>query len=496
MLETYQREFADFNSALNREYYLYFSGQKPRFEISEIYSLYSDLFTLDAIDSLKKKRDEIGDYYETERSVIERLIIFATENYLSYKVKELSAEIANVEASSKIELEGKTVPFQKIANLLASDHDRERRLKLYRYYVRLIDSINNLRAERIEKLHDLSARIGYDNYLQLYTKLRRVNYTALDEQMQRFLIDTEKIYTIELERMLRLNLRISSTDADRADSFYFTQLNSFDHIFPVDLLLPAYRETMSSLRIYTYRQKNIEIDRGGRPNKNSGAFCAPIVIPQEIKLMFKPEGGLSNFEHFFHEAGHAQHFGFTASDLLPEFKYGGDYALTETYAFLLSHLVSDPNWLEYILKTREAGELPKAVMLAKLYLIRRHAAKLHYEIGLHSGLASAKASDIYEENLTAATKFRFYKSEYLSDLDDGFNSANYLRAWMFEAMLRDYLMTRYGRRWWSNHKAGDFLKELWNTGNRYTADELAAQIGLGPILIEPLEVELLVALRS
>jgi hypothetical protein len=495
MLETYRREFADFNSASTREYYLYFSGQKPRYEISEIYSRYSDLFSIDAIERLKKERDEIDKYYETDRGALSRLLAFAYENYLALKVKELTEEIANLEGSSTIEWDGKTVPFHEITPLLISEQNHERRLRLYRHLIRLIDSINDLRAERMEKLQESAAKLGFENYLQIYSQLYQVDYVALDNQMQRFLADTEKVYITYLDRLLRRNLGLSLAEADRADTFHFLHLRNFDNLFPGERLLLAYRETMEGLGIRIDRQSNIEIDSVSRPNKHSRAFCAPVVIPEEIKLVLKPMGGLHDYEVFFHEAGHAQHFGFTAHDLRPEFKYTGDYGLTEAYAFLFNFLVSDPDWLSYMLGDRELGDLPAAGLLTRLYSIRRHAAKLHYEIELYGSTSPAKTADLYEEHLTAATKFQYNRAEYLFDLDEGLYVANYLRAWMLEVMLRDYLLTRYGRKWWNNKKAGDLLKELWNTGNRYTADELAAQIGLGPLIVEPLEAEFLTKLK-
>jgi hypothetical protein len=495
MLSAYRREFVDFHTASTREYYLYFSGRKPRYEISEIYSRYSDLFTLDAIDKLKKERETIKKDFETDCVSLDRLILFASENYLGYRVKEMTEEISNLEGKFSIEWEKKIVRFHEIPQLLAKEPDRERRRALEEKRLRLIDSINDLRFERIEKLHDLALKLGYENYLQMYSTLTGVNYAALDNQMQRLLVDTEKIYTIHLEQSLLRNLHVPLSEASRADTFYFARLRSFNDLFPANLLLLAYRETMNGLGIRIDRQRNIEIDIVPRPQKHARAFCAPIVVPNEIKLVLKPMGGLYDYEVFFHEAGHSQHFGFTATDLRPEFKYTGDYALTECYAFLFNYLVSDPEWLKYMLNKNDLPGLPSESLLVKLYWIRRYSAKLHYEISLHSGAQRGKAGDIYKENLSGASKFRYDKAEYLSDLDDGFYTASYLRAWMFEMMFRDYLKTRYGRRWWTSKKAGDLLKEIWNTGNRYTADEMAAQIGLGPLLVEPLEVEFLVGLK-
>ena len=62
-------------------------------------------------------------------------------------------------------------------------------------------------------------------------------------------------------------------------------------------------------------------------------------------------------------------------------------------------------------------------------------------------------------------------------------------------MLRDYLMTRFGSVWWKSQRAGKFLKEMWELGDRYTADEIALLIGIGPITFGPLIEEFRQALK-
>jgi hypothetical protein len=496
MLEHYRREFVDFNIASSREYYLFFSGKKPRYGISEIYSRYSDLFTLEAIERLKKQRDEIDEYYETNRTALSRLINFASEHYLELKVKELNEEIANAEADSKIEWGSDKIQYQDLPLILGNEKNQKTRRDLYNRQIRLIDSINYLRIERIEKYQTLSAKLGFDNYLELNKEQKKVDFVALDSQMQQFLANTDKIYRINLEHELSKHLHLPLSEAERYDSFYFVRLHQYNQLFPPKLFLSAYRETMDDLGINVEQQKNIKIDLSRNHRKSARAFCAPIVIPDDIRLVIKPVGGISDYEAFFHEAGHCQHFAFTAQDLRPEFKYSGDYALTETFAFLFNYLVGDQYWLEQMLNRTDLNELYSALMLTKLYSIRRHAGKLHYEIKLFSSKTSDKLADEYEESLSNSTYFHYNKVEYLTDIDGGLYTANYLRAWIFEVLLRNYLMTRYGRKWWKSKRAGNLLKEIWNTGNRYTVEEISSQIGLGPLIVEPLEAEFLMTLKS
>jgi hypothetical protein len=260
-------------------------------------------------------------------------------------------------------------------------------------------------------------------------------------------------------------------------------------------MLEVYRETMRGLGIRVDSQQNITIDKEPRRRKNPRAFCMPILIPEEIKLVIRPAGGQSDYQSFLHESGHAQHYGWASAHLPPEFKYTGDYALTETYAFLFNHLISDKDWLSDFLRIKDSSEFVRSVMLARLVTVRRYVAKLKFELKLHGDADPKDSAKEYADFQTYATNFKTEPGEFLFDLDDSFYSASYLRAWAFEVSLREYLKRRFGSRWWSSLRAGSFLKEIWETGDRYTADEMAAQIGIGPIQFDPLIEEFNTALK-
>jgi hypothetical protein len=494
MLEHYRKEFTDFNISLNRTKYLYLSGQKVTFPITEIYDRYSDLFSLEAISSLKRALEEITEYYQTSRKALGRLIVFASEQYLNLKVKALTQEVLSAENRLHIEWTGQQIPLRNINNLLLNELNPQKRKEIYRKKLSALSSLNDLRGERVEKLHESTKELGYENYLQMFSQLNQVNYVDLDSKLQYFLADTEKLYTINLKRYLSVNLKLPLELASSADILTFTQRENFFSLFPSKALLPAYQETLLELGLRPSQQNNVLIDKEIRPAKHFGTFCLPITIPEEIKIVFQPSKGIKEYELFFQAIGKSEHFAFTNKNLLPEFKYCGDSGLTESYGFLFRHLVNNPFWLEQMLDERESSELLTASLLTRLYLIRRYAAKLNYELALHSKGINL-AAKLYAEGVSKATQFQTDSAEYLIDYLDSFYVANYLRALMFEAMFRDYLKTHFGYKWWQNRKAGNLLKEMWDVGTRYSLEEFADQLGLGELISEPLEAEFFINLK-
>ncbi len=485
MLDQYRRDFTDFNIASAREHYLFQSGQKRTLEIAPIYERYSHLFDRELLDDLKKQMTGETDS-DAETISVRRFFAFAVEQFLEDSVKQLTEEISKFESSASIIWRGHELTFQDSTVAITTEADREKRCGLYRRRLEIIESSNDLRIERISRLHNTARALGYSSYADLFEQIRGLDYQALAEQVSRVASRTEPAYLVRLDAALREGLAITLDQAERPDAMYFLHLTGFDDRFPSGRMLQIYRDTMAGLGIKVDAQNNITIDSELRHRKNPRAFCTPIAIPEEIKLVIRPSGGQSDYQSFFHESGHAQHYGWASTNLLPEFKYSGDYALTETYAFLFNHLISDSEWLGRFLGIKDTSEFVRSVMLSRLVTVRRYAAKLKFEEHLHHADKIVDQALVYADFQTQATSFKTEPGEYLFDLDDSFYSASYLRAWAFEVLLREYLKMKFGMRWWRSLRAGDFLRQIWETGDRYTADEMAAQIGIGPIQFGPL----------
>jgi hypothetical protein len=495
MLDEYRREYSDFHTAYMREQYLFLSGQKNNLQLEPIYDRYSDLYSWDSVARLKQSLDDLPEHYENERTALQRLYAFAVEQFLENSVKELTQGISEYEASAAITVFNREMTFQDTAVAISSEPDRETRRAIYEKRLAVIEASNDLRTERLAKLHEAARSLGRTTYTTLFEELRGLNYEAVSREAKALLARTESIYVSRLNEALKRDLKLEIEEAIRPDSTYFIHLTGFDDHFPADLLLEVYSETMAGLGILVQSQKNITIDKEPRPRKSSRAFCMPVSVPTDIKLVIRPVGGQTDYQALFHESGHAQHYAWASEGLRPEFKHTGDYALTETYAFLFNHLISDSEWLTSFLNFQENSEFVRSVMLARLVTVRRYAAKLMYECELHATEDFARSANSYASLQTEATKFRTGPTEFLYDLDDSFYSASYVRAWAFEVALREHLKSRFGQRWWASQRAGNFLKEIWETGDRYTADEMASQIGIGPITFDPLIDEFNEALK-
>jgi hypothetical protein len=124
-------------------------------------------------------------------------------------------------------------------------------------------------------------------------------------------------------------------------------------------------------------------------------------------------------------------------------------------------------------------------------LFRRYAAKLAFELDFWGRFAEDGGTDAgYAERLTAATGMEYRREGYLADMDAGFYSADYLRAWIRAAQLRTHFEREVGEEWWASPQTGDHLRELFREGTKPSSEEIAGRIGFEPLDTGPLRTEL------
>jgi oligoendopeptidase F len=200
--------------------------------------------------------------------------------------------------------------------------------------------------------------------------------------------------------------------------------------------------------------------------------------------MIQPIGGVDDWRALFHEAGHTEHFAHTRADLALEERRLGDFAVTEGWAMLMEHLVQDAAWLNRRLDVPRPAEFVAESATGLLYLVRRYCAKVLYELELHEADDPAPLRTRYVEILANALRIEPSGTDYLGDVDAGFYSTEYVRAWAFEAQLKHFFRERFGTAWFTRRDAGSLLRELWSEGQRLTADEILKELSSAEIELE------------
>jgi oligoendopeptidase F len=322
-----------------------------------------------------------------------------------------------------------------------------------------------------ETRREATTRLGASNYRELYAGFG-FPLKELGAQCERFLADTEELFVSAFDRLFRRRVGVSLEEARRWDVPRLFRAPEWDSGFPASKMVPALESTLAGLGIDLRAQENVHLDLEPRPTKTPRAFCAPIEVPGRVMLVIQPMGGPDDWHALFHEAGHTEHYAHTSAQLPMEARRLGDNAVTEGWAMLLELVVNDPAWLERRLDFAKPGEFASEAATGLLYFVRRYAAKFLYELELHAGADLDPMGQRYVERMYDALKIEVSAVDYLADVDPGFYSSSYLRAWAFESALRGFLREEFGRAWFTRPEAGSLLRELWSEGQRPTADEL------------------------
>jgi len=478
-LDAYRAAAERFSAELSLAYYRHYAGLSERLAIEPVYARHRALFERDAVLALRERAERAGGEDDDSRR-LGALLSFAVEGRLGLCAQELDAELARREALAEIEVDGATMGLRQALAAQSNEPDRDRREQIERARLDAIaERLNPLAAEALARRQAQARELGWPSYGALFEQLKDIDLAALERRTATLLRATADRYAELLEPQLRRTAGVGLDRLRRSDLPRLHRDASADAHFPRDRLVESLRDTLAGLGIDLGAQRNIELDTQPRPRKSPRAFCAPARVPSEIYLVVAPTGGRDDFAALFHEAGHAEHYAFTDPALAFEFRHLGDNSVTEAFAFLLERLPDDPAWLRHKLGVDDAEAIAAHARATRLLIIRRYAAKLAYERRLlgKDAPAAGGAAAAYAQRLGDAVGTPWPPETFLSDLDPGFYCANYLRAWALETRLRAILRERFGERWFEQAEAGAFLRGLWRTGQRFTAEELDRQLG-------------------
>jgi len=505
LISDYRRDFSQYCTAFETAHFRYRAGFDKELHLEEIYDRCGDLFTAQAIESLRIAYEETPPQFETERLGVRLLTGSARAGFLEARARGLTAEVARYEAAAVVEWDGERFPLNDVPRIISNEPLASRRRDLGARLVDARSRCNDSRIARLESLHESARALDFDSYLALFSEITGTDFTSLAASAARFLESTESAYSSTLARTVARDLPdVAFDELQLVDFLYFQRILPLDPFFPSHDLMLTYATAMAGFGIRIERQPNIHIDAESRASKNPRAACFRIEPPDDVRLLIAPVGGVHDYTTLFHEAGHAQHYGWSSRELCrryPEFVYATDHATSEGYAFLFSHLFQDVGWLmehRKVATSAEAREIVRRLALLSWCSIRRRCASLEYEIELHEDgpIQAEELAVAHSDAVSRATRFKRSPALFLTEVDDGFYSAAYLRAWGFEVALREHLRTRYGRRWWASRKAGDELIDLWNTSSRYTVEELASLMGFGEISFDLLAESLIAATKE
>jgi hypothetical protein len=469
-------------------------GEKETSEQAAIIARYSDLFTRGQLGAL---RDEEAASPPEERERLYRLRKTCESGVIAAELAEAEDALENAFLRARVSFRGEELPLRSAQARLAVLESYADRDELGALEREGNAAFNNDRRMLLDAREQLDAEVsGEPDPIARSDEEKAISLRELEGVLAAAAVATAGSYARLRERWFdRLLGPERDAQPTNAHVYWLRRLSPLESTYTKEAAVDVCLATTLALGFDLKALPNIHLDLEDRPQKSPRACVIPSNPPAVVHLITRAQGGLSDYQAFMHETGHALHYASVDPQLPYTFRtISRDHALTEIYSYILEAVTREPGWhaAHFGLSDAKAEENAQATVFLEALLYRRYTAKLQYELGFWSAFADERGRSPrdYAELLTKATGIRYDPRNYLSDMDAGFYSADYLRAWVRSAQLRAYLLRQVGPDWWRSEGTGEILHGLFREGTRPTSEEIAGRIGFDPLDTKPLVEDL------
>ncbi len=474
------------------------AGDKETSDQAEIVARHADLFTQQQLDALRAAEAGVADPDGKER--LYRLRRACEKGIVDAEQAARDDELENAILAARLTFAGDEMPLHAAEAKLAVLPDYAQREELGELAQTLSATFNGQRRELLAARDELEGGLsGESDAVARNEAEKQISLRELESVLRRTADAAADEYSQLRERWFDRLLGPEGTEPPTsAHVRWLRRLSPLETTYPKDRSVEVCVETVRALGFDLGAIPNIRLDLEDRPQKNPRACVIAADPPEIVHLITRAQGGVSDYQAFLHEAGHALHYAGCDPRLPWTFRaLSRDHALTEIYSYIVEAITKEPGWhaLHFGLSDAEAEENAEATLFLEALLYRRYAAKLRYELGFWEAFPAdhGDSPHEYEPLLTEATGLRYDARNYLSDMDAGFYSADYLRAWIRSAQLSSYLRREVGDDWWRSEATGEILRGLFAEGTRPSTEDIARRLGYDPLDTGPLLAELTAA---
>jgi hypothetical protein len=464
-------------------------GEKEVSEQAEIVKRFADLFTREQLAALQEAEGGVtGD----ERELLYRLRKTCESGLISSQLAEREDELENRLLAERVTFHGEEMPLRNAQAKLAVLPGYADREELGAIQAAASARYNDDRLELLRASEELAADYsGIVDAIERNEEEKDISLRDLSRALEQASIDSTAAYGPLRDHWFT---KLLGEEREEVPTSFHTawmrRLSPLESTYTKEHATEICLQTLNALGFDLNAQPNIKLDLDDRPQKSPRACVIASDPPKIVHLITRAQGGLHDYQAFLHEAGHALHYA-GCDPALPYIfrRISRDHALTEIYSYIVEAISREPEWHElyFGLSPEQARENAGATTFLEALLYRRYEAKLRFELDFWSRFnGDGGDPDLYERLLTEATGVRYRRDNYISDMDAGFYSADYLRAWIRSAQLRKHLVDEIGTDWWRSPQTGELLTELFREGTKPTSEEIAGRLGFDPLDTKPL----------
>ena len=264
--------------AIDREYYLHFSGQKDDFEIEAIYERHAGLFSREAVERLRESGNAAA--ARVRRQGADRP--GDQGGHRRARAARGGARDRGRRRDDALPRGGRAPGATSPTRSGGGDRGGAQRRHRHRAQPAAAG------AARAGPRARARARLAAATW-RCAEELSGIDLGALGAPDRRVprgqrAAPTSRCVEPELERQLGFGF----DRLRRADLPAFFRAPELDAAFPAERLVPSLGETLAGLGIDVAAQPGVVLDTEARPKKSPRAFCAPVRVPDEVYLVIAP----------------------------------------------------------------------------------------------------------------------------------------------------------------------------------------------------------------
>lgn len=362
--------------------------------------------------------------------------------------RALTAEndaVASLEAGLTFTVDGKEVDWRELPRLLLTEKSAVKRRALWKASLEAAERLDAALARRDAKAAEAVAALDSPSTLELAAEARELDLDELARAAEAVLASTDDAWRVALERQSAADVRLPLASLTRAELPRLLRMPpDVDAAFPKDALASRAVSLLGALGVYGRPALTLDL-AGGAKKHPLPLTVAP--SPKDVRVSFRPVGGLRDQAALFSELGAAlalseARTGHLATERL------GDPAAAQVLAELFSGLVATPAWLESIgVKGEQQHAVIDAWTANRLFIVRRAAGVVLVRLETQ-GLPDTEARARFVSIMSRALGLPASEADgvrWRIDTDDFLRSATQLKAAALARALRAELTDNWFR---------------------------------------------------
>lgn len=429
------------------------------------------LFSRSTLLELRTARTRLGPRDARRAAHLERWL---SGELLARALSTENDAVASLEAGLTFSLDGKDVAWRDLPRLLLTEKSAIKRRALWKASLPAAERLDAALARRDAKAAEAAAALDSPSTLELAAEARELELDELARAAEAVLSSTEDAWRTTLQHQSDAEVRLPLANLTRAELPRLLRVGpAVDAAFPKEKVPARAIELLGGLGVYGRPGLTLELSE--RATKHP----LPLAVapaPSDVRVSFRPVGGLRDQAALFSEVGAALALREAATGHLATERLG-DPASAQVLAELFAGLVGSPPWLKSVGIT---GATQQAVVDAwtaqRLFLVRRAAGVVLVRLETQ-GLAEPEARARFVQIMSRALALPASAEDgvrWRIDTDDFLRSATTLKAAAMARLLR----ARLPPDWFASKDAWATLARLWKGGTEAPLEARLATLGV------------------